>query len=768
MPKFIVTNSSYFQPFTYDELARPVMESAEMQRASQDAYDAINLETEALRNYITDNPGDARAKEMYDNYVSQLNSLQENLWNRGYNAQTRRDLAKARAGYAGDISRLSTAIKNRQERSAAYWDARHKNPDLVMGADPASFGLDSYLGNDSFGQDWYSYNGKEFEAGVAAETKARANELLKSSIGKDPELAGYLTRVMQKGFTNGETLLAGDLVDALIDSGENERKDFYQNHNISAPVQILAETLINKYNSTGAREANISDSERQRLLNYGKSGWAHGILDPDIKDFTDKVYDEQEAYRKMNYQHSLTIAAQDHASRLRREEAAAKNNGQNTGSGVTMMGGTVSLRSPGYDDFVKATASEAKNYSDGKTQTIVLPDGRSSKTISNEYEMAEQIYSTKAREDIRRALGGYDIALDPKKNKEFTVKTKDGQSVTYSASRPSAEEATRLGIDRSSGVVFKDKKTGELNPLLSQQVSGATQELNNQIQSYKDLNPGIEKMAVSPEAQAKLREKNGYPANRPWRDFYPYMLTKETVGDFSPAILVGDDTAHDYVRANLANEFIGQYNRAADKDGKIGKGSRFAIHKVNNGGMSFGKEAQDIGEVLGKTKEGAIRTDTMLGIYATLEDFASPTKHLRFQSAIRPGEEFETQPIGFGPFAENTMNNSGRVVAYIMAPILNPSEAMNMSQRDAIAWGYESYRLLGSNPDNFPLVRTQSGEWRPITPMELIRNPEYQEAVRNAVRSEIADPALAKIREAIGLDHEQHKGDTNAKAEEYF
>ena len=117
MARFIVTSGSHFQPLTYDELVKPLMQMTEAQNKAQDAYDQISMETNALENYISQNPGDENARAMYDNYKAKLSALQNNLWNNGYSSQTARDLSVARAGYAGDVTRLATAIKNTSRHS---------------------------------------------------------------------------------------------------------------------------------------------------------------------------------------------------------------------------------------------------------------------------------------------------------------------------------------------------------------------------------------------------------------------------------------------------------------------------------------------------------------------------------------------------------------------------------------------------------------------------------------------------------------------------
>ena len=313
MARFIVTSGSHFQPFTYNELVEPLMQMTEAQNNAQEAYDHISMETNALENYISQNPEDKRARAMYDNYKSKLTALQNNLWNNGYSGQTARDLSAARAGYAGDITRLATAIKNRQDRSKEYWDLRHKNPDMVAGDDPGASGLDNYLDNDRYGQDYFNYSGDKFTTEVATDAKAIAGAKLESEIVKDPKLKGYLERIKTEGYT----IEATSAVEDLLFNGNSDALN-----NLTYPERLLAETLVSHMNSTGAERytyddngnvigGNLSEEEYRRLFEYGKAGAKHAVGKTSIDDIKDQEYAYKQEINKINYQHALNEQEKD-------------------------------------------------------------------------------------------------------------------------------------------------------------------------------------------------------------------------------------------------------------------------------------------------------------------------------------------------------------------------------------------------------------------------------------------------------------------------
>ena len=110
MARYIATSGTYFNPLDYDTLMKPVQAMQERHDAAADAYDTLNLETEAIRQYITENPGDKRALAIYNNYHDKLSKLQNGLWENGVTSQTRRDLSSARAGFA-EVGKIRMPFK---------------------------------------------------------------------------------------------------------------------------------------------------------------------------------------------------------------------------------------------------------------------------------------------------------------------------------------------------------------------------------------------------------------------------------------------------------------------------------------------------------------------------------------------------------------------------------------------------------------------------------------------------------------------------------
>lgn len=323
MARYIVTSGSFFNPFSYDELAKPLEQATEAHNETADAYDQMSMEASALEEYLKKEPEDSRARSMYNTYMNQLTSLQDELWNNGYSANARRGLGAARAGYATNITRLQKAISDRQTRSKEYWDTAHKNPDMVMGFDPGLASLDKYLENDLYGSDYYSYSGKDFMSAVGTDAKARVSELLRNP-KYQKDVPGYITRFMTSGATSAEVEDAKVLVDNVLD-GKISRDSIEGGDSIPA---ILASTLLSHLDSTGASytgdSANLSEQEYRRLVGYGKAGLSQAIGETKSADLEDLIYrnnlEFEDWKRRQNYTAELT--AKQAAAKKAAEDAS--------------------------------------------------------------------------------------------------------------------------------------------------------------------------------------------------------------------------------------------------------------------------------------------------------------------------------------------------------------------------------------------------------------------------------------------------------------
>lgn len=780
MARYIATSGSNFTPYSLEELITPLQRVQTVHDEAADAYDTLNLETEAIRQYISDDPRDSRALNIYNNYHDKLQKLQNGLWENGVNAQTRRDLAAARASF-GEMGKVKTAIENRQKRSQEYWNARHNNPDLVTGPDPGLSGLNPYLDNDLYGQNWYSYNGADFMKSVASDAKARSLEMLRNpSFEKNQELKNVITRLRKTGFTNAEVDAATNIASELISKNRQDRMAVIDNlKKNDIGVGILAETLISHLDSTGAYK-NVDDSEFKRLVEYGRAGLAQGVGEISEKDFIDPdyAYRQQVALENLRYTHDKDIA----------EIKAGK---KPTKSTQTVNTGTiVTVRSAGYDELAKDTQNESRDYANGRKSVV---SNGADKSVSNEYEMTQEIYGTPERDLIQRKYG-YDVLSGGKKEK--TVRLKNGEMMTLViGGEITDEEAASLGIDKTNSVAVRTRQ-GELLEELTRNASNAKKVTVEHVKTFIKENSDIKSGYMTPKKQEELRKKYNLPENAPWSDFRAFVTTVNRVGNYNTVPLATSDSSHGYALSDLNGAMIRQYNSAPKgEDGKTGKDSVYSAYKVNSDNLTYAQEGEDMGDVLGikmvgntKSATREIREGTVTNIDALLEDLATHDRpYLRFQTKTKPGETYAADTMAFGALVNNFINQPRRIatdevghfftingripsmpeiVAEAMMPVFDPWRIYSMTEDERVDWADDISNLLGGyESGNYPYIILSDRSVRPARPEEILRDKYYQEQLYDGVESVIANPTLAQVRQVINTLHEQHVGNTNSNAQ---
>ena len=740
MPKFLVTSGSHFTPFTYDELVKPLAQMAEAQNATQDAYDAMSLETEALRNYISDK--DVNAKRMYDNYTAKLKALQDNLWNNGYNAQARRDLSSAREGYASDILRLQTAVKSRQERSKEYWDTKHKNPDMIMGDDPALESLDKYIADANYGQDYYSYSGNQFMSEVGADAKARANELIRDpQITSDPRLAGYLTRITREGFTSDEVNAAGNAVEMVL------RGDTSVMQTLDPASSILADVLLSHLDSTGAA-GKVSPSEFSRLLDYGKAGLSQAIGKTDIRDLSDKQWD----YNKQ-------IALTDHNHKLAMERLGAKS-GQTSleeSSGVPYALNKISsaLTTPGYE---KALNELKKRFI--KPFENPIPVVTSNGTVTNIESAfdANDILNNLGRADLLGFLGGIDpespttgTGVIQEGNKAVKIRVSPGNN-TYD---PNINEMMSETGTEYPYVVQKQNDKGQwiTDKDMTNEFIRRYDDYNNNIKSFNDNNPGInlKKLAISEKDRKDIYDKAGIPDYVPL-EFAPFVTsTKSGVVNDKPATIAGATPDQEKTRQAYYDIIKNAYAKEASQR-KVGKQSSFAFYPIKNGVVSQnGKQWND---VFGKGQK-IESIDFFQGDVSSEKPFVEMTVD---------GDTYAINPRMLGADTAAQVQKLNDVLSVVMMPINHPEKVFLMGNKEMNTWLETTEAAFG---DYLSLQYVDNnGVTKTITPLDVIISEDLQEVFRNVSR-QFSDKMIARARDNMMQNPMQSVGYTSSKATGY-
>ena len=765
MARYLVTSDSHFEPFSYDDIVKPLQQMTDIHNATMDEYDKLSMETSALGRYISENPEDSQAKAIYDGYNKLLDDMTTSLNQDGLSNNTRRQLSTARKMYTQDIGRLSAAITNRQERHKEYAEMMRNHPEMAMGIDPGSAGLNAYLSDDNYGSNWYSYSTKALFDEVANDVEARGREFLRTlSISSDPKIRGYITKRQGKAFTNKETSNAGAAVVTAL-AGDNS---LYKN--LSDPERILADVVISHLQTSGAlqalQEERLAPQQFNRLVNASIQGLSKGVGDIAEKDYTDLAYQ----------------------AGLKASSGKKGGTGGDTTYGTGYLPGRpiVRVKRSDANKTEKVLGKEFGNKSN-QPYAIQTPDGRV--ISSNEHsEITNAVYHNAAREDFKNETG-FDVALPA--YTWYRSKTKGHQrgrtasGVELVTDALSDKDAARLGLLKGA-VAVKTIINGK--PVLNDSYTIAYNEAKRQYDEYlsqtKALNQNadISEVALTPEESKKLRKDYSVPDSVSDGDLYVAISRKASDYRIAAPQLVGSDVHYDDARVRYANEISAHYYRAknAAKNGKaknIGKTSRAAFYKVGENGLDYSSEGTtELKDVFVLNEAGNIVPSSILSITMLPSDVnttaGTSEGDSKFRILTTKGEWVVSSEM-LGDDIDSRLNSDKFLQTYnlLMTPIVDPYSTFSATDEVSEKFGDLASRILGDRMPQVEYVDYKNGKetliQAPASAKEILRNEQLYNEYLQAI-SDILQIKLSNILDVVSLNSRQVPGKTSKDATPYI
>ena len=594
MPKYITTSSSYFEPFTYDQLAAPIREMAEMHRATQDTYDQINLEAESLRNYLEREPDDSNARRMYDSYMNKLSTLQNNLWSNGYNAQTRRDLTAARNGYASDILRLGKAIETRQQRSAEYNKYRLEHPDAVMSSDPGLASLDEYLSNDLYGQDYFATSGDKLANDIASDLQARGKELASDPKLMDMNLPGYYFLKTNNGFTNKQVNDAFNAVQSYWNGDGGKAMD-----GLDTITKIAADAIKYHIDKTGASSA-VTRNEFDKLLGYAQYGASHGVGEPKVEHLQNLQwqYDMQDRNAARTSQRALDNWKAQH--RLEHPELYDANGNRivpkTNEPAYVVPSFYVNQQGADADKIAKQISKRHNKIDADNPISITFADG-TSRTFTDSDELNEAVRNTRGSRFLRERMGLNVTDKPAKRKKDQVVHSvysvdNNGNNVKldFILSYPTDEELEKYPLYKKDTIVLRrvdeNGNPGAIEEGLTSFYMENMEAHNSEVQQTLKRS-GIDDLddyTLSSRDESRIRKDMNVPSTVDTK----YLRTIEELSTNTREIKVPPivDARNEAMLRDYALTIVNSYY--ANSHGP--KNRRYPIYKVNEDGRTYNKK----------------------------------------------------------------------------------------------------------------------------------------------------------------------------------
>ena len=630
---------------------------------------------------------------------------------------------------------------------------------MIMGTDPGTSGLDAYMNDDMYGQNYYTYSGADFEKQMAQAAKARANEIFNApQYLNNPAIAGYKQRIDTDGFTNAE-------VDAAVDAIRYGGAE-----NLDVPSRILYDTMLNGLVSTGAKD-NVSPEEYDRLIEFGRSGLAQAVGSTKYTDIQDRAW---------------KMPSEDNGSNKPSSGSGGdspKNNGYTINSAIS------SFQTPGYADMAKSMKKQERKYENDAVYTIVNNDG-TSENVGSVERMTQIVYNPELRKESRQRYGGLDIALPAKELEKQTAK--EAARIVYGNGQTLDVKVKPLDNGRV-GIYYNSPEGLKLHNALTEDFNNRRNQYQEHINNYAKNNESIknfEKYAMSPSQEAKIREKYNIPSTVDTDDVFAIQSTKERVGDSTEAVLFNSNVGMDAAQKTLAGTIYESFNKAITREGgKLPNDSKHAFYPVEEGGFGKSTRKKDAITKIGDIFENGDVEKNLASVTFTPEDVAQGAGNgrpmFRFISKSKPGEftaDAEMlgdltwnqlkDPINEEPYYGMSMCDA---VSMMMEPIMNPEEVMSWSDAQSEEWLSTVLSVLnGSDMSRYQTTGylsgpmfSEDGQVSVVSPQDIIRYPQLQDKLYRDITTYINEQ-LSNTRDLIQQNHAQYTGNTSTNAQTYL
>lgn len=146
---FAVINSQ-FNPFTYDELVKPIQLATEAQNKVEDAYTELMTKAATVES-MADQEQDKDVYMQYKIYADKLKRAADNIATHGIDPSSRRTLMGLNKEYAEQIVPIQTAYARRQQLADEQRKGLLSNPTALYDRDISQVGLKDFMDNPNLG-----------------------------------------------------------------------------------------------------------------------------------------------------------------------------------------------------------------------------------------------------------------------------------------------------------------------------------------------------------------------------------------------------------------------------------------------------------------------------------------------------------------------------------------------------------------------------------------------------------------------------------------
>lgn len=250
--KIVLTNSAKFNPYTFDEMLKPLAMASDAYNAVQSGIEELGAKADLMKMYANEVP-DSKTANMYNSYAKDLENQASMLAKHGLTPASRQGLLNMKRRYSSEVVPIETAVARREALTKEQREALLRDPSLMFDVDYSKTQLDYLLDNPNA-----TYN------------PISGNELTKRAA----QMAGNLAKVVQ-GNPKYQSILNGQYFQQMTQMGYTPAQIMQTVLNDdNAPVELrqIAETVFND-----AGLSKYSQDIQDRARGFINSGLYEGI-----------------------------------------------------------------------------------------------------------------------------------------------------------------------------------------------------------------------------------------------------------------------------------------------------------------------------------------------------------------------------------------------------------------------------------------------------------------------------------------------------------
>ena len=239
----ILSNSAKFNPYTFDEMLKPIAIAAEAYNKTQEGLIDLGSKAELMKQYVAENPNSPYASK-YTDYINEIEKQADSLNTIGLTPDSRQAFNKLRRSYNSAIAPIEKAVETRKLLAEEQRKLRAANPSLMFNRDFSTVDLQDLIDNPQLG--YSSVSGEDIytkgkEAGVAASSRA---------ISSIKGLSNQYWRIRQG--------ISADEANAWL-----------LNHNTIPGLRDAVDRIV--------QQSGVDDNNKNRAIDYAISGIMAGM-----------------------------------------------------------------------------------------------------------------------------------------------------------------------------------------------------------------------------------------------------------------------------------------------------------------------------------------------------------------------------------------------------------------------------------------------------------------------------------------------------------